>query len=156
MSHRPWIVRNSVTRVAHRKGATMIETALILMLLLVMVFGMLDLGLLVVRRTLVANAARQLARQASVHGSMSLSPWGPETLECAAYDNDPIANTVRSRLGALNMDDTTLRLEWPDGTNEPEGRVRATVSMTHLPLIGLVLGNTPWTLTSTTTVQINH
>jgi Flp pilus assembly protein TadG len=142
-----------------RRGAAMIETAIVLLVLLTMVFAMFDLGLAVLRRSIVAHSARQVARQASVHGTMGESrrgQWGPEALSMAANADDEIAAAARRYMSGLDLEQTTLELEWPDGDSEPESRVRVTVSTRHQPFVGFVFGSGAWTLSSSTTVQINH
>ncbi len=59
----------------------MVEMAIVLLLFLTLVFGMLDLGLGVYRFNELSQAAREVAREAVVHGEYAdkLGPWGPET-----------------------------------------------------------------------------
>src|SRR5438552_3651889 len=65
-----------------RRGASALEAALTLSILITLVLGMLDLGLWVARQQMLAHAARQIARQAVVHGSLAdkLGKWGPTTI----------------------------------------------------------------------------
>ena len=51
------------------RGQSMVEFALVLPVLLMLVFGFLDLGRAVYSQSVVANAAREGARAAVIHGS---------------------------------------------------------------------------------------
>jgi Flp pilus assembly protein TadG len=67
----------------NRRGAALVETAVVLSVFLGLVFGMLDLGLAVFRRHIICEAARQGARIAAVHGYLAptngyaMNAWGP-------------------------------------------------------------------------------
>ena len=65
-----------------RRGAAMVEAAIILPVFLTLCLGMIDLGMAVFQNNAVAEASRQGARIASVHGSLapndgSGTTWGP-------------------------------------------------------------------------------
>jgi len=154
-------------RRAHRRGAAMVEAAIVLTVLLTMVFAMLDLGLAVFQRTTVAHVAREAARLASIHGDMAppqLNQWGPDIVyytELVIHDDDEIIkkeiiNAIKPSLGALDPQQTTIKLEWPDGNATPESRISATVTSSHQPFLTFLFGSDKWTLSASTTVQINH
>ena len=65
-----------------RRGAAMVEAAIILPVFLLLIFGMIDVGMGVFRNNLLSEAARHGARQAIVHGAFAPTgwdggPWGP-------------------------------------------------------------------------------
>ncbi len=61
-----------------RSGATMVESALVLGVFLILVFGLLDLGICVFRYHLVAGAARGCA-SSDCEWRPGAAPWGPQT-----------------------------------------------------------------------------
>src|SRR4051794_35321889 len=89
---------------ACRRGAAMIETAFILIPLLIMTVGLLDFAVGVYRYHILSEAARQLARNAIVHGQYAdrLGQWGPTTYTAAADASNTIANTVRPYLVGID------------------------------------------------------
>src|SRR3712207_1901462 len=52
--------------VGRRPGQAMVEMALVMMLLLILTFGIADLGLLTYRHVQAANCVREIARQAAI------------------------------------------------------------------------------------------
>ena len=141
-----------------RTGATSIETALILVVLVVLIFGMFDLGIAVYRYTLVSQASRQLARNAIVRGEMAtqLGRWGPVTYTSAASETHPIPQSIQKYLGGLDPATTTVRVEWLDGNNRPESRIRATVTTSYEPFITFIFGSPTWNMSGSSTMQIAH
>ena len=143
-----------------RRGAAAVEAAIMLPVFLILVLGMIDLAVGVSRKQMVCQAAREAGRLAMVRGSMApsqLGQWGPTTFGPApAESTDPIAKAVAAKLGGLRPSAVTLKLEWLDGSNTPESRVRATVTTTYQPVVTYIFGPTPITLTATSTVLITH
>lgn len=147
-----------------RRGAAAVEMALILLIFLTLVLGMLDLGIGVFRYHLVAQAARQGARQAIVHGSRAdrLGPWGPDAFLGSAEDEDAhqIVRTIVRFLPTFDPAEVTLQAERIDGGNVFEGprrdRVRVTVSAPFRPIMTFIFGNPTFTLLGTSTMPIAH
>ena len=52
-----------------RRGATLVEAAIVLPVFLLLVFGIIELGLAVARYNMLAEVARDGARMAIVHGA---------------------------------------------------------------------------------------
>ena len=72
-----------------RRGAAMVETALVLNIYMLLILGTCDLGIAVHRNNTLSQAARHGARQASVHGALaapSMAAWGPATYTGTAGD----------------------------------------------------------------------
>ncbi len=149
--------RHYSSRHGARGGATTIETAITIMIFVTLVFGMLDLGLAVFRRQLLAEAARQVARQAIVRGSMSsvLGSWGPTTHAGTADADDDFGNAVESLLTGMDPADVSVQVEWPEG-NDLDDPVRVTLSTTYTPLLTFVLGSDPYTLSAFSEMGIAH
>jgi Flp pilus assembly protein TadG len=142
----------------HRRGATMVEFAIIIIVFLTLVLGMLDLGLAVFRSHVVSYAARQGARQAIVHGEFAdkLGPWGPTTFTGTGATDNPISDAVEPYLVGIDPADVVVKAEWIDGGNKLEQRVRIDVTTTYSPTITFVFGNPTWTLTGSSTMPIAH
>ena len=156
----------------NRRGATLVETALTLGVLLSLVLGMLELGIAVFRQHVVTEAARQAARRAIIHGDLAkpnLGKWGPATWDGSAHfmnqqggdDDDEVSpNSIAASIGpymtGLDKNQTTIRMEWLDGSNELHSRVRCRVTTPHQPFVSFLFGTSSWNLTGTSTMQIAH
>lgn len=141
-----------------RCGATMVETAIVLGTLLLLLLGMFDVALGVLRHNVISDAARRLARAAAVHGEMAengMTTWGPTTYERTAADGSEMAATVRPLLITMQPEDVQLQIAWPDGSAEPGELVRVTVRYRHEPLVPLLVG-TNIELRAESTMLIAH
>src|SRR5687767_15026058 len=117
-----------------RRATTTVESAVVLAVCLVLLFGMLDLSLLVMRNTLMSAAARRVARAAMVHGgsaSASQGQWGPASLTTHGASDDPAALAIRDMLLTLDPNEVSINLVWLDGGNKPDQRVQVIVRYTH-------------------------
>jgi hypothetical protein len=156
-----------------RRGVTLVEAAIVLLVFLMLVLGMLDLGLGVLQYNSVSHAARQGARQAIVHGWMAPTkppwyggPWGPPgsypganpyTVN-GANSSDWIVKALQDggALAGLDPNTVTIQVQWPDGSNNPDNRVSVTVSSSYSPIMTWIFGNHPITLSATSTMLIAH
>lgn len=145
-------------RIPRRRDAvTTLEAAIVLVVFLTLVLGMIELGICVFRYHLVAEATREGARQAMVHGEYSPSPWGPATIgPIYGNDADPLAQAVMNLLVGVDPDTVTVLAEWLDGDNEVDHRVRVTVTIQQPLVLSSLLGIDSLTLSSQTTMQITH
>jgi Flp pilus assembly protein TadG len=152
---------------ANRRGAAMTEAAFILPVFLTLCLGMIDLGIAVFQNTAVAEASRQGARIASVHGALapddgSGTAWGPSADLNAAGNStsDPIVVAIRNAgaLAGLNPANVTISVQWPTGGNSVlhGDTVEVTVSANWTPVIFYVFGNKTVTLTATSIMPIAH
>ena len=150
-----------------RRGATLVEAAIVLGAFLTLVLGMLDLAVGVLRYHVVSEAARQGARLAIVHGALCLpdydgGPWGPAPLDVAGTaDNVPLVAALKRPnppgfLTALDLTETRIHVEWPDGGNQPDQLVRVTVSTSYRPILTFLFGNPRFMLRATSTMPIAH
>jgi hypothetical protein len=112
-----------------------------------------------VRYNLLSVAARAVARQAIVHGTMSspeLTTWGPAAVSGTAADATAPAAVAAPLLATMTTTDVALSVEWPDGDNRTGDRVRVTLSYVHTPHVPLIdLGNA-FHLRAQSTMQIIH
>lgn len=144
---------------SRRRGATMVEAALLMMVFAVAVLGMCEVGLAVFRHHAAGEAARHGARLAIVHGELAqpeMTEWGPTEYVQAASTNDEICNALRMHLTGLDVNNTMVRMEWLDGSTAVGSRVRVTVSTPYQPMLTALLGSSAWQLSGTSTMHIAH
>ncbi len=151
--------RRSRTTVPLRRGAAAVEGAVVIGVFLVVLFGMLDVGMAVLRQNTLSEGVRRLARAAIVHGSIARdtsTAWGPATLSGLASDGSGPAATIQPILIAMDASRVTFMLEWLDGDTQPDHRVRATLTYEHVPMVPLILGTAPINLSASSTMRIAH
>src|SRR5690606_14470208 len=145
--------RQTSNRVS-RGGAALVEAAIVLPVFLMLVLGLLDLAGAAYRYNLVSELARRGVREAIVHGSQAPPKrvaLGPQTWTANAAATGDVPTAIRSLLAGINPAEVTIRLEWPDGSNAPENRVRCTVSLPYRGATFLLSGR-QLTLRSTSTM----
>lgn len=147
MSFRPHLTkaRASGGRSAarRRRGAALVEGALVLGTLLTLVLGMFDLSAAVHRHNLLSEAARRGAREAIVHGQQAAPArdvWGPSEYSVTADASSAIAETVRPLLVGMQPEDVTITLQWPDGSNKAPNRVRCRITTVYRPVTPFAIG----------------
>lgn len=137
----------------------MVEMAIILNVFILLVLGMLDLGLATYRFNAISEAARQGARHAIVRGSLAapaMTAWGPSTYTGTAGDGSVYAQAVSPMLAGFILDDVTIRIEWPDGGNSLQQRVRYTVTTEYRPIVTAFFSNNSYTQRAASTMPIAH
>jgi Flp pilus assembly protein TadG len=129
---------------SNRHGAAMLECAIALPVMLLALSALLDLGLAATRYNALAEAARQIARQAILHGSLApveVGSWGPTQFVGTAADSSNIVQTVHGRLPTMPENLVNVQVTWPDNNNSPRDRVQVRVTYQHHPLVP---GLTAW------------
>jgi len=121
-----------------RTGATVLECAITLPVMFLVLFALLDLGLAATRYNSLNEAARRIAREAAIHGSLAPSmstEWGPEEYEGTGADSAEIAAVARPMLIAMAPDDVAIRVVWPDNDNSPRDAVNVELNYRHSPML---------------------
>ncbi|HVK13545.1 MAG TPA: TadE/TadG family type IV pilus assembly protein [Gemmataceae bacterium] len=145
-----------------RRGAATTEAALVLPVFLTLVLGAIDVSVGVARYNSLSQAARHGARQAMVHGSKAPSewnggPWGPGPVDQpASAAGVPAVDADRPLLALCPLDESRVRVEWLDGSNEPGKPVRVTVTSTYRPMLTFLFGNPAIAITASSTMPIAH
>lgn len=137
----------------------MVETAIISSVFLLLILGTFDLGLATYRFNTLSQAARQGARKAIVRGKLAppaMTAWGPATYNGTAGDGSVYAQAVSPMLVGFVLNDVTIKVEWPDGDNALQQRVRYTVTTTYRPLLTSVFSNSSYTQSAASTMPIAH
>lgn len=142
-----------------RRGAALVEGAIVLTAFLTMIFAMFDLGLAVMRRNTLAEAARLTAREASLRGegaAADRTPWGPSGRTEMADDASELAATARSRLVVLDPARVLIDVAWPDGRNRSGDRVTVVLSYQHHTILPFLFGSQPLELRGESTMRIER
>lgn len=135
----------------------MVECAFALSMLFLLLFAMLDLGLAAARYNAISEAARRIAREAIIHGSLAAhlsTTWGPQEYEGTAADSSEIALIARPVLLAMPHEDVTIQLKWIDDDNSPRDRVRVEVGFVHKPIVPSLFAWGPLNLRAISTMRI--
>lgn len=146
-------------RVRRRRGAVMVESAIVLMVFLFIMFGVFDLGMAALNSNNLKDIAQQITRAAVVRGSDasgSLTVWGPNAYSGNAALNDEIAQTAATSVLIMPLAQVKIVVEWPDGDCGDYDRVRATVSYTHPLITSGLFGYSSLPLKAVSTQRIAH
>lgn len=141
-----------------RRGATLAETAIVLTVFLLLLFGLFDLGIMAVRSQSLSQAARNGVRAAIVRGEYAdvLGKMGPDEILGRASDDNAIAAAARPHLNLMNPADVQLQATWLDGNNQEDSRVRVRLSADFTPITTFIFGSPTWTLSGTSEMHIVH
>jgi len=121
----------------------MVEGAIVIGVFLTMLLGMLDLALANLQKNMLTEGAQRVARAAMVHGSMAPpeeTAWGPAEYFGFAGDATEMAAALRPVLVTIDPSETSIRIQWLDGGNEPGQRVHVTVVYDHQSLFPFLFG----------------
>ena len=126
-----------------RRGATMVEMALALMVCLLLVIGIIEFGRAVWTYNTLAHATRQGARYAMAHGSLAT----PATA-------NGVSTWVKNSAVGLNKSDISVTTTWPSGVKR-NGMVSVHSEYTFRPAAGtLLFRQGSLTFRSTSTVYV--
>ena len=137
----------------------MVETVIIINVYLMLILGTFDLGIATYRYNTLSQAARQGARQAIIHGALApplMTAWGPSTYTGTAGDGSVYAQAVSPMLVGFVLSKVTIKLEWLDGGNTLQQRVRYTVTTTYRPIVTSFFSSSSYTQSAASTMPIAH
>ncbi len=105
-----------------RHGQSLVEFAIGSLVVLLLVFGAVDLGRAVFTYNSISQCAREGIRFAVVHGAESPAPVGPA-------DNDPVLDSLLRAKYTVGLDPGRLTINsiWADSKNTPGSTVTVTV-----------------------------
>lgn len=149
----------TVKKKSRRRAAALVEAAFVLPSLMLLILGMLDFGLATLNRNNLSAAAIRLGRAASLHGQKSSperTPWGPAVYQGTAAGADEIAGVVRPYLAVIAPAQVQIFLEWPDGSNALDQRVRVTLRHQQTPICMGFFGSASWTQEAIAVTRIQH
>jgi Flp pilus assembly protein TadG len=140
------------------RGQAMVEFAMVAPIFFLLLFALIDFGRYVYYVQVLNNAAREGARYAIVHGSLSLAPTGPAAPGTTSTDpsGNKVIQVVRSNAVGVVGDSTTLAIvpTW-DPNNGRESTVTVTVTYSFRSVIPLV-PLPPITIQGASTLVINN
>jgi Flp pilus assembly protein TadG len=128
---------------SHRSGATLVESAITLPLLLLIIFGVIDLGLAVHRAALCHEMARIGARMVIVHGADARrnGVWSASQATAAIHDQiDPILQAAAVDPANVQVSVTWQKAGSGPYPNSPGSYVTVQVSLisvSHIPFLRL-------------------
>ena len=125
----------SLRRLKEERGSYIVEFAIVAFLFSILLFGIVEMGRMVLVYTTVANAARVGARYVIVHGgfrtgSGSTGPSGPGS----TTEVETVVKNFASA-GLLDTSRLTINVTYPDGNNAAGSSVRVAVSYPYDPFI---------------------
>jgi len=122
----------------------------------ILILGVVDVGRAVWNYNTLANATREGARYAIVHGAKSVDPSGPGSSHFTSPNQDSeVTEVVRKSATGVDQARLTVESEWVDGTNEVSNRVEVTSRYVYEPLFGF-LDALAVNITSSSTMEITH
>ncbi len=149
-------MRQPLTSRRGEHGQALVEFSLVSVVFFLLVFGMVDVGRAVWNYNTLAQATREGARYAIVHGSDSADPSGPGGDHYTAPDADAmITQQVEKFGGGLNPSQLTVQSEWPDGSNISGSHITVTSEYEFQPIFDF-LGVVSFTMTSSSTMRITN
>ena len=129
----PWIAQRRNR--SFRRGATLIEFALVASILMMMFVGIIQFGQAFFFMGTLNNAAREGARFGSIRSN----------------DVTAIQNKVKRMAAGLDPNRLQVSVTYPDGSTQPTNRITVTVSY---PMVNFLPGPSSRTLTSAATARI--
>jgi Flp pilus assembly protein TadG len=108
------------TRVSRQRGQSLLETAMMMVVIFTIVFWIFELGWLMYTYTVMADAANEGVRYAIVHSGGDV-----------AGTQSRVATFARTSLHDVSVLSTTV--SFPDGNAAPPARVRVAVTYTYVP-----------------------
>ena len=128
-------------------GQSLVEFALVVPIFLILVFGVVDGVRAVFAYNTIANASREGARYAMVHGASSSSAVGPG-------NTSALTTYVQHYTGGLGSSSVTITPTWPGGSNTAGSKVKVDVQYHWRPMFSSLLRTSALTLDASSTMVI--
>jgi Flp pilus assembly protein TadG len=106
-------------------GATLVELAVSLPVLLTFVFGLIQVSIAMYTRSAISESAREGTRYAMVHGASCLTAGSASCTLSAANINTYVSSNSMPNLGGGSQ---TVNTTYPDGNQNRGSRVQVTVA----------------------------
>jgi Flp pilus assembly protein TadG len=123
------MLRSTQTRARRQRGQSLLETAMMIVVIFMVVFWIFELGWLMYTYSVMADAANEGVRHAIVSSGGDVAGTKSKV--------KTFAQTSLHNVSALSTSVT-----FPDGSAQPPNRVRVTVTYTYVPWLNNFI-NTP-------------
>jgi len=134
--------------------------AIALSVFITLILGVVDLGYGVFRQHVLSQAARQLARQAIVRGSLAdeLEAWGPTAISATADAGNSVTDYIAPKLIGWNLSEVRVDVAWIDGDHDVRdgNRVQVEMSAPYRPVMTFIFGNPSINLYASSTMTMAH
>jgi Flp pilus assembly protein TadG len=124
-----------------RRGVASVEGAFALSALFLLLFGLFDMGIGVLRHNMLSIAAHAIARAAVVRGSTTSADktsLGPQTYNGHLADGSILAQAANGYLATMPLAQVSMNVTWPDGGNSSGHRVSVLLKYSHEPITPLL------------------
>lgn len=142
-----------------RRGAVVVESALISILLFLTLMTMADLALGVLHYNSLSESARRLSRFVATSGELSEPErvaFGPDQILGSAADESTIAEELRRTLTVSDVENVSLEINWPDGANRVGDRVEVILTYSYQSLIPLLTAHDQLNYAARSVTTIRH
>jgi Flp pilus assembly protein TadG len=160
MIHREWNTMSLTPRERCRRGATLLEVAIVLPVTFFLIFALVVGVVGVFSYQEVASLTRTAGRYASTHGAQYRKDAGLAIGTAAAWQTDINANAVQPAVIMLDPNLLSMQATWPDVVNQPgmpdnwpTATVTVTITYQWFPELYLV---GPYQMTSTSCMVITN
>ncbi|MDI3340569.1 MAG: TadE/TadG family type IV pilus assembly protein [Sphaerobacter sp.] len=143
-------------RPRHATGQGLVEFAISALLFFTFIFGIIEMGWLLYTHHQVTAAAREGARYASVHGTMSQGLKDPAAIQAYTLDPAVVKQAMLEKVTLTEPAALTVTIARPDGDLQPQHRVTVRVTYPYRPLIGWILPTPALTLRAESTMIVHY
>lgn len=152
---------NTRARVSHdrRRGAVLVESAIISSLLFLIVMGMADLAIGVLHFNSLSESARRLGRFVATSGELATPEremLGPDSYIGTAADDSRIAEELRRTLTVPDLEHVSITVNWVENSNRVGDRVQVLLTYPYQSIVPSIIGESSFNLTVESLVSIRH
>lgn len=137
-------------------GQGVVEFAIVSLVFFLMLFGIVEMGWYLFSYHEVTNAAREGARYAIVHGTMSAGITNSSDVADYTLDTTKLKSAILAKVNLTNPNSLSVTITEPDGNLQPGHHVKFTVTYPYHPLIGFIIGGGTITLRGSSTMVIYY
>ena len=124
-----------------RHGATLVETALVLMILFVTIFGIFEFGMTAVRQNILDEAAHRLARAGAIRGEDSfMGLWGPDAISSTLDTQADLMSEIGPAAYMLDTSRVNVEMTWEDNLATTNSELTVQLTCEQPLLLGNLWG----------------
>lgn len=123
------------------RGATLVETALVLMILFVTIFGIFEFGMTAIRQNILDEAAHRLARAAAIRGEdSSMGQWGPEAISTTLGSQADLVAEIGPAAYMLDTTQVNVEMSWQNNLATTNSELTVLMTCDQPLLLGTLWG----------------